>query len=56
MGEFFIKYGIAMNEFINTDACLKICFGENKSFDDLFIIEKDIMNGLVLKLNKGSVK
>ncbi len=52
----FIRYGIVMNEFINTDDCLKICSGENKSFDDLFIIEKDTMNGLVLKLNKGSVK
>ena len=52
----FIKYGIAMNEFINTDDCLKICSGENKSFDDLFVIEKDTINKLVLKLNKGSVK
>ena len=28
---------------------------ENKSFDDLFVIEKD-NNKLVLKINKGNVK
>lgn len=47
----FNKHGIYTYAATTTN-CLKICEGENKTFDDLFIVEKDKENNLHLKLNK----
>lgn len=52
----FHKHGIDPYTYVTTSNCLRVCEGENKTFDELFVVEKDKENNLHLKLNKGNVK
>ncbi len=52
----FNKHGIDPDTYVTTFNCLRVCEGENKTFDELFVVEKDKENNLYLKLNKGNVK